>query len=512
MPAHNPFLPGKPACNLGAFWGRQRELRLLSSYLLDSEQPQSCVIIGPAQIGKTSLLCHLLAWHHAPTSERSSQSLLHAEHLARTVEVFLPMSELTTARADRFYQRLISEMRKQLLNLTSPGQPALSLPKLSGAADPTSPLERFHELLDIACAAGYRFHFLLDDFATVIENPAAFDDIFFTQLRSCAQSYNVAWVLAIDRPIPDLWEHPDIAQTPFFSSLRQVTLGLLREDEADELLEKTIQRSGRAFTPEERAALISEAGAHPAFLQLIGSHFYESRFARRLASRAALSDATHRYTAAARTLYTELWESLTTPERQMLRTIAPASNNHMDSAQMPVEEQDALLKTLAQQRALLRPTEDGENYLPFGEGFASFLRELPEDAERTAEDEYRDLARLALQSEAAREKRDTIQTALAHFRAEKYEDGLSLLFPALENVAGALLQQRTRRVPQQFGPRLEHLRHLGAISQDTFDLGFRLIRERINATHGYTIANSQQVARSAAILGRRLLEESKRQN
>src|SRR5579859_3355447 len=230
MPARNPFIPGKPANDLGAFWGRQRELRLLSSYLLDSEQPQSSALIGSAYIGKTSLLCHLLAWHHASAAERSNWPSLHTDHLARTVEVILPMSELTTAHADRFYQRLISEMRKQLANLAAQGQPAISLPKQSGTADPISPLERFHDMLDIACAAGYRFHFLLDDFAAITENPAAFDDIFFTQLRSCAQSYNVAWVLAIDRPIPDLWEAPDMAQAPFFGSLRQVTLGLLRDD------------------------------------------------------------------------------------------------------------------------------------------------------------------------------------------------------------------------------------------------------------------------------------------
>jgi hypothetical protein len=509
MPAHhNLFTPNKPACDLGAFRGRQRELRLLSSYLLDSEQPQSCLIIGPAHIGKTSFLCHLLARRSAPASAQTYLSRLQAERLARTVEILLPMSDLTRAHADRFYQRLIPEIRKQLTALAAQGQPALSLPKHSAAADPTTPLERFGELLDIACAAGYRFHFLLDDFAAVARNPAAFDEEFLTQLRSSAQFYNVAWVLASERPILHLWDNPDIAYAPFFGSLRHITLGLLPADEAGELLEETFRRAGRIITPDERATLLNVAGPHPAFLQLIGWHFYEARFARRLASRAALSDATHRYTAAARSLYNDMWDHLTTPERQALLATLP-EHHQAAAAQAPDDDHSSLLKTLAQQHALLRLAEDNEQYVPFGEGFAAFLRDLPADAARTDEDEYRELARLAMQSEAAREKRDTIQTALSHFRAEKYEDGLSLLFPALENVAGALVQQRTRQVPQQFGPRLEQLRHLGAISQETFDLGFRLIRERINATHGYTIANSQQVARSTVILGRRLLEESK---
>jgi hypothetical protein len=507
MPAHhNLFSPNKPVCDQGAFWGRQRELRLLSSYLLDSEQPQSCVILGPAHIGKSSFLCHLLARRSAP-ADQTPLSPLQSERLASTIEVLLPMSDLTTAHADRFYQRLITEIRKQLPALAAQGQPALTLPKHSTTGDPTTPLERFGELLDLACSAGYRFHFLLDDFAAVTQNPKAFDEEFFTQLRSNAQFYTVAWVLATERPLLDLWEDTALAEHPFFSTLRHIPLGLLARDEAEGLLEETFRRGGRASTAEERAALINVAGPHPACLQLIGWHFYEARFTRRMAARAALADATHRYTTAARSLYSDLWESLSTMERQ---TLLGTLTTTVPAAQQPDEDQTDMLKTLAQQYSLLVLPDDSEQYQPFGEGFAAFLRDLPAEAARTDEDEYRDLARLATQSEAAREKRETIQAALGNFRQGKYEDGLSLLFPALENVAGALLNKRTRYVPQQFGPRLEELHHLKAISQETYDLGFKLIRERINATHGYTIANSQQVARSTVILARRLLEESKR--
>src|SRR6185437_12956698 len=99
MPAHhNLFIPNKPANDVGAFWGRQRELRLLSSYLLDSEQPQSCVIVGPAHIGKTSLLYHLLARHHAPAAAAPTLSPAQTERLARTVEILLPLSDLVRDR------------------------------------------------------------------------------------------------------------------------------------------------------------------------------------------------------------------------------------------------------------------------------------------------------------------------------------------------------------------------------------------------------------------------------
>ncbi len=114
-----------------------------------------------------------------------------------------------------------------------------------------------------------------------------------------------------------------------------------------------------------------------------------------------------------------------------------------------------------------------------------------------------------MQREITRDEREHIKTALRLFREGKYEAGLRDLFPSLEQIAGALIQQRTRRTPeQQFGPRLEQLRHLGVISQESFDLGFRLVPERINATHGYPIADARHVARSTVILGRRLLEES----
>jgi hypothetical protein len=324
MAAHNLFIPQKPACDLEAFWGRQRELRLLSSYLLDSDQPQSCAIVGPASIGKTSLLCHLLKRHEAALAQRISLPAVHAERLQRTIEISLPMSDLTAARVDRFYQRLLAEMRRRLAALAAQGQPALALPSRAEVSDPMAPLERFRDLLDNACAAGYRFHFVLDDFAAVTQNPGAFDETFFTQLRSCAQHYTVAWVIASDRPLLDLWSDGDVASSPFFGALRPISLGLLRDEEAEALLEETARRSGRAFTPEECTALRRLAGPHPAFLQLAGWHFYEARFARRLASRAALADATHRYMAAAQTRYAALWEHLDSAERQALLMLLPA--------------------------------------------------------------------------------------------------------------------------------------------------------------------------------------------
>src|ERR1051326_4913628 len=132
------------------------------------------------------------------------------------------MSDLTTAHPDRFYQRLLPEMRKQLISLAAQGQPVLTLPKHSTTTDPLTPLERFSEMLDIACADGYRFHFLLDDFAAVTQNPKAFNEEFFTQLRSLGQFYGVAWVLASARPLLAPWDGPDIAEHPFFGPLRHI--------------------------------------------------------------------------------------------------------------------------------------------------------------------------------------------------------------------------------------------------------------------------------------------------
>ncbi len=509
MPVPNPFIPNKPASDQKALSGRRRELRLLLSYLLDTEHPQSCVIIGPPFIGKTSLLAHLLARQHAQTTRRSDTTSIHAERLARTIQILLPMSDLTTAHIDRFYQRLFQEARRRLLDLAKQGFPALSIPSRTPAGDPSTPLDRLHDLLHNASASGYRFHFLLDNFTATLENPAAFNDAFFTQLRSCAQQYNVAWLITSDRPPLSLWDAADIARAPFFSLLRRITLGLLPDDEADALLEETSQRASHPFTPDERAALLRLAGPHPAFLQLAGWHFYESRFMRRLPSRSALSDATYRYTEAANPLYSALWERLNSAERQALLANLAAIDHPDTSAPFPTPEQEEILQSLAHHQALLRQTGERTRYLPFGEGFATFLRNLPPDSARTDEDEYNDFARLARQACVSNEDQAHIQTALDLFRQGRYEPGLRTLFPSLENIAGALVQQRARHpAPQQLGPRIEALHHAGAISQETFTLAMRLIRERINATHGYTIADARHVARSAVILGRRLLQEA----
>ena len=509
MPAPNPFIPNKTAGDPESFWGRRRELRLLLSYLLDTERPQSCAIVGPPFIGKTSLLSYLLAYQQAAETKQTTVPVTHAERLERTVQVLIPMSELTTARAERFYQRLFQDMRKRLLAYGAQGKPALNIPARAPAGELFTALERFRNLLDDAAQAGYRFHFLLDDFAAVIENPDAFDDDFFTQLRSCAQLYDAAWVITSDRPLLDLWNPADIARAPFFGLLRHLNLGLLPDEEADELLEETARRSKYPFTPEERAALIRLAGPHPAFLQLAGWHFYEARATRRLSSRPALADSAYRYTGAADDLYHVLWERLTTPERGALLAHVSLPDQTEIAAAPPSEEDTDLLKTLAQQHALLRPTADGEGYLLFGEGFTDFLRSLPPEAERTEEDDYSDFARLVKQLEITRDEREHIETTLAQFREGKYEPGLRALFPSLENIAGALIQRRTHRLPpHQLGARLEELHHLGIISQETLDFGLQLVPDRNRAAHGRALDNPQQTARATIQLGRRLLQEA----
>ena len=509
MPAPNPFIPNKTAGDPESFCGRRRDLRLLLSYLLDTERPQSCAIVGPPFIGKTSLLSYLLAYQQAAETQKMSLPAAHAEHLGRTVQVFIPMSELTTARAERFYQRLFQDMRKRLLAYGAQGKPALNIPSRVPAGELFTALERFRNLMDDAANAGYRFHFLLDDFAAIIENPDAFDDDFFTQLRSCAQLYDAAWVITSDRPLLDLWDPSDIARAPFFGLFRHLNLELLPDEDADELLEETTRRGKYPFTPDERAALIRLAGPHPAFLQLAGWHFYEARATRHLSSRPALSDATYRYTSAASDLYQTLWERLTTPERQTLLASVSLTDQPGASA-APASEEDAdLLKTLAQQQALLRPAADGEGYLPFGEGFADFLRSLPPDAERTEEDDYSDFARLVRQLEITRDEREHIETTLAQFREGKYGPGLRALFPSLENIAGVLIQKHTHRLPpHQLGARLEELHHLGVISQETLDFGLQLVPDRNRAAHGRAIDNPQQIARATILLGRKLLQEA----
>jgi hypothetical protein len=513
MPAPNPFIPNKTAGDLESFWGRRRDLRLLLSYLLDTERPQSCAIVGPPLIGKTSLLAYLLAAQQTPEVNQPGMASTHTERLERTVQVFIPMSELTTARAERFYQRLFQDMRKRLLAYGAQGKPALNIPSRAPAGELFTALERFRNLLDDAANVGYRFHFLLDDFSAIIENPDAFDDDFFTQLRSCAQLYSVAWVVTSSRPMLDLWNPDDIARAPFFGLLRHLNLGLLPDEEADELLEETARRSNHPFTPDERAALIRLAGPHPAFLQLAGWHFYEARVTRHLSSRPALADATFRYASAANDLYRTLWERLTTPERQTMLTYCSLAGAPDAPVVLPDEEAADLLKTLAQQHALLRPATEGEGYLPFGEGFTDFLHNLPAEAERTEEDDYNDFARLVRQLEVTRDEREHIETSLAQFREGKYEPGLRALFPSLENIAGILIQRRTRRLPpHQLGARLEELHHLSIISQETLDFGLQLVPDRNRAAHGRAINNPQQTARATIRLGRRLLQEASGQD
>jgi hypothetical protein len=95
---------------------------------------------------------------------------------------------------------------------------------------------------------------------------------FFNGLRSLATAHNLALVTASRGALIELCQSEAIRSSPFFNIFASITLHLLEQTEADELIASALAGTGVEFGAEELAVVTQLTGLHPFFLQT-AAHF-----------------------------------------------------------------------------------------------------------------------------------------------------------------------------------------------------------------------------------------------
>ncbi|MBN1439876.1 MAG: winged helix-turn-helix domain-containing protein [Anaerolineales bacterium] len=242
--ADNPFYHRGPVSRPEFFFGRKRELAYLFDLL---RKGQSVSISGPRRIGKTSLLMHasnpaVAAAHECPP-ERMEFLLLDGGTLDGLGE------------AD-FY-----------------GAVRRSLDGGSGGV----PYADFLESIRREFSGGRRsLVILLDEFELVASNPR-FGTALFNRLRGLAAQYPVRFVTASKNPLWRLGRvNPETLSSPFFNFFAPMSLGLMEEREAREMLQTLSAKAGKPYADRSLDPILSLAGTHPLFLQVAGYRAFES--------------------------------------------------------------------------------------------------------------------------------------------------------------------------------------------------------------------------------------------
>jgi hypothetical protein len=257
---NNPFTYGNPISDPRRFFGREREIELVFSRLRNAEF-ESSSLVGERRIGKTSLLHYL-----ADADVRRRYDLNHGTHMFVYVDLQMMNQEVTPVR---LWQRLLRQMGRVCQD-----------PVVHEAIDEIRQVETIDnfalaDLFDIVDEKNQYVVFLLDEFEKVTVNPN-FGTDFFYGLRSLAIQHHLALVTSSRRELIELCHSEAIRSSPFFNIFANINVGLFSEDQALDLIEKSLRLTDVRFEVGMIDTIFRLAGLHPYFLQVACYHAFES--------------------------------------------------------------------------------------------------------------------------------------------------------------------------------------------------------------------------------------------
>ncbi|MEM7247565.1 MAG: protein kinase [Acidobacteriota bacterium] len=339
----NPFFHRSAITNPEHFFGRTQPLATLLARA-GAEKPQCVSIVGPRRIGKSSLLQRLAI----EQAREGDSPLLFLHH---------DLEASGSQSTEKFFGKLTSKLERLLRKRDMP------IPEVTDAEDAE---ERFTELVELLTEEGCRVVFLLDEFDTVTLNPH-FDADFFGRLRYLTNCHALAWVTASFVELTELCHSHDVRQSPFFNVFTTLHLGLLEQEEVEQLVLTESDRAGRRFDQGDLAIVKELAGRHPLHAQQAASAIWEHAGEGRVAvQRSFLEDAEPHFR-----------HALAHLDRRQARTLVRTAKGRDD-----VDGQEI---AWLERRALL-VSEDGERR-PFSSAFGQWLVHRAESA--VAEDEPR---------------------------------------------------------------------------------------------------------------------------
>jgi hypothetical protein len=256
----NPFTFGNPIKDPARFFGREAEIRQITSRLLSSAH-ESTSIIGERRIGKTSLLYYL---SHPEVSARLG---LTPDKFCMVYADFQGLTDITPTR---FWQRVLKKMSRSICSEDM--KPAIG--KLS--KQETFDLFDLEDLFEATQDKGITVVLMLDEFEYVTQNPN-FKSDFFGGLRALAIHHGVALLPATRRELVDLCHSDEIKGSPFFNIFANVVLRPFPLTDSASLVDGYLSSLEEPFLPEEREFILRLGGGQPFFLQIAGHYLVDAK-------------------------------------------------------------------------------------------------------------------------------------------------------------------------------------------------------------------------------------------
>ena len=333
MIKENPYQTSRPISDSHDFFGRKREFRFIYQMLMSNE---SVNIIGSRRIGKTSFL-NVLSSHEI-------QQKLFGEKLFNdlTIFVFIDMQSQKTATPSEFLCRLAEQIHASGFDLNPQIQSYYA----------------FEKVLEQITHERKRIFILLDEFDSVAQNEH-FNIEFYDMLRHYQQRYSVSYIVASTKGVKEV-SKSTVSSSEFFGIFRVLRLGLLHEDDANDLICK-----------DDSLALYMHfvkliAGRHPFFIsQLCFYLFHFHQYEPDTPTEKLHEQSLYHFLEEAFDHFVYYWEHLSTEERAVLKKIAKEKKpNQDDTPELIALEQKALI------------SEQQGRYAMFSSAFEGFVKEI----------------------------------------------------------------------------------------------------------------------------------------
>ena len=221
----NPFQAGGRLRNSEHFVGRESELRQILSRVANMD---SVSVVGPRRIGKSSLLQHIVASGRQRLNESYHFHYLDLQPLDSDEEFYNLACEAIAGKRGRSYDDLKTAIE------------------------------------------GKKIVLCIDEFEKSVE--ADFGAEFFDEMRSLAQTGNLALVIATKAPLNQIYLRYQGLTSGFPNIFTKVEIGELTGADARALVAKS-----DCFNPKETDFIINLAGRHPYWISFAGALLYDAK-------------------------------------------------------------------------------------------------------------------------------------------------------------------------------------------------------------------------------------------
>lgn len=289
----NPYTSRSMIRDSQIFFGRTVELHEIYTRL---QNTQSCSIVGPRRIGKSSLLYHL-------SRPATYQTVL--PDAERYVFAFIDLQELAGLGPEDFFLTAIERLQRA-------GRGRLEID-----IDRDGTQQGFRRFLGRTQDDGLRLVLCCDEFEMLSQN-SLFGTAFFAYLRAMCSNYNLAMLTSSRNSLYDLCHQGDLQSSQFWNIFVELPLGLMPIADAKLLISQPFDHLGHSLSTEQERFALEAGGGYPFFTQIACYHLFEAQ----QAGVPNLAQVKERFLLEATPHFNYAWEQLDMEERSAVVSLA----------------------------------------------------------------------------------------------------------------------------------------------------------------------------------------------